>query len=145
MELEASYRHQGFTVNGGLTWTDAEISRDQITPENTGNVPRRQADVVWQLTPSYRGDHYQFGVNLIGTNDAYTQDSNQLKMPGYTQVNLFGDYRVTDALTVALNVNNLFNTFGLTEAEEATIPANGIIRARSIAGRTTSISLRYDF
>ncbi|MEG8119254.1 hypothetical protein, partial [Xanthomonas hortorum] len=75
----------------------------------------------------------------------YTQDSNQLKMPGYTQVNLFGDYRVTDALTVALNVNNLFNTFGLTEAEEATIPANGIIRARSIAGRTTSISLRYDF
>ncbi|QBH02804.1 TonB-dependent receptor [Xanthomonas oryzae] len=145
VELEASYRYQGFTVNGGLTWTDAEISRDQITPENTGNVPRRQADVVWQLTPSYRGDHYQFGVNLIGTTDAYTQDSNQLKMPGYTQVNLFGDYRVTDALTMALNVNNLFNTFGLTEAEEATIPANGIIRARSIAGRTTSISLRYDF
>ncbi|MBV6842274.1 TonB-dependent receptor [Xanthomonas euvesicatoria] len=145
VELEASYRYQGFTLNGGLTWTDAEISRDQITPENTGNVPRRQADVVWQLTPSYRGDSYQFGVNLIGTTDAYTQDANQLKMPGYTQVNLFGDYRVTDALTVALNVNNLFNTFGLTEAEEATIPANGIIRARSIAGRTTSISLRYDF
>ncbi|WP_295960199.1 TonB-dependent receptor [uncultured Xanthomonas sp.] len=147
LELEAAYRTGGFTLNGGLTWTDATIDKDQITPANAGNTPRRQARFVWQLTPSYRGERYQVGVNAIGTSSAYTQDSNQLKMPGYTQVNLFGDYRITDALTVSLNVNNLFNTFGLTEAEEASIAdaASGVIRARSIPGRTSSISLRYDF
>lgn len=147
LELEAAYRTGGFTLNGGLTWTDATIDKDQITPANAGNTPRRQARFVWQLTPSYRGERYQVGVNAIGTSSAYTQDSNQLKMPGYTQVNLFGDYRITDALTVSLNVNNLFNTFGLTEAEEASIAdaSSGVIRARSIPGRTSSISLRYDF
>jgi hypothetical protein len=34
---------------------------------------------------------------------------------------------------------------GFTEAEEGAIPANGIIRARSINGRTVSASLRFDF
>ncbi|WP_045764307.1 TonB-dependent receptor domain-containing protein [Xanthomonas albilineans] len=147
LELEAAYRVDGFGLNGGLTWTDATIDKDQITPANAGNTPRRQARFVWQLTPSYRGERYEVGVNAIGTTSAYTQDSNQLKMPGYTQVNLFADYRITDALTVSLNVNNVFNTFGLTEAEEASIAdaSSNIIRARSIPGRTSSISLRYDF
>ncbi|WP_045727048.1 TonB-dependent receptor [Xanthomonas sp. GPE 39] len=147
LELEAAYRIEGFGLNGGLTWTDATIDKDQITPANAGNTPRRQARFVWQLTPSYRGERYEVGVNAIGTTSAYTQDSNQLKMPGYTQVNLFADYRITDALTVSLNVNNVFNTFGLTEAEEASIAdaSSNIIRARSIPGRTSSISLRYDF
>ncbi|MFC3655015.1 TonB-dependent receptor plug domain-containing protein [Xanthomonas hyacinthi] len=147
IELEAGYRYAGFSLNGGVTWTDAEIAKDQITPANAGNRPRRQADFVWQLTPSYRGERYTAGLNLIGTSDAYTQDTNQLKMPGYTQVNLFADYRLSDALTVSLNINNLFDTFGLTEVEEASIAdaASGVIRARSIPGRTSSISLRYDF
>lgn len=145
LELEAAYRTGGFGLNGGLTWTDAKIDKDQITPSNVGNTPRRQAKFVWQLTPSYRGERYEAGVNLIGTTSAYTQDSNQLKMPGYTQVNLFANYHITSALTLSASVNNLFNAFGLTEAEEASIPGDDIIRARSIAGRTASLGLRYDF
>nr|WP_185823293.1 TonB-dependent receptor [Xanthomonas sp. GW] len=145
LELEAAYRSGGFAINGGATWTDATIDKDQITPANAGHTPRRQARFVWQLTPSYRGERYEVGINAIGTSSAYTQDSNQLKMPGYTQVNLFGNYRVSDALTLSLNVNNLFDAFGLTEAEDASIPDNAIIRARSIPGRTASVGVRYDF
>ena len=79
--------------------------------------------------------------------DAYAQDNNQLVMPGYTQVNLFADYRFADNWVVGLNVNNLFDTFGITEAEEGSIVANtqNIIRARSIPGRTASLSVRYEF
>ncbi|KLD73255.1 TonB-dependent receptor, partial [Xanthomonas hyacinthi DSM 19077] len=44
IELEAGYRYAGFSLNGGVTWTDAEIAKDQITPANAGNRPRRQAD-----------------------------------------------------------------------------------------------------
>ena len=48
-------------------------------------------------------------------------------------------------MTFSASVNNLFDTFGLTEVEEASFSGSGVIRARSIAGRTASIGLRYDF
>jgi hypothetical protein len=46
---------------------------------------------------------------------------------------------------VGLNAANLFNSFGFTEAEEGLIPANGLVRARSIQGRTIMASVRFDF
>ena len=46
---------------------------------------------------------------------------------------------------LSINANNLFNVKGFTEAEEGAIPANGIVRARSINGRTVSASVRLDF
>ena len=147
LELEASLRINEFFLNGGLTWTDAEISKDEITPANEGHTPRRQADLVYQLTGGYQATNWTLGANLIGTTDAYTQDNNQLKMPGYTQVNLFADYRFAEDWVVGLNVNNVFDTFGITEAEEGAIVggAENIIRARSIPGRTLSASIRYEF
>lgn len=82
---------------------------------------------------------------MIGTTEAYAQDDNQLVFPSYAYVNGFASWRVTKALTASLNVNNLFNTFGLSEAEEGSIPASGIIRARGLTGRSVAVSLKYDF
>jgi outer membrane receptor protein involved in Fe transport len=144
-ELEAAYRVGGFALNGGLTWTHARITKDEITPGNVGNTPRRQADIVGQLTASYGTERYQFGVNLIGTTWSYTQDSNQLTMPGYVQTNLFASYRISDALSLSLNFNNLFNTFGLTEAEESSLSGLDLIRARALTARTGTATVRYDF
>ena len=53
--------------------------------------------------------------------------------------------RPIERVQLSLNANNLFNTKGFTEAEEGAIPANGIVRARSINGRTISASLKFDF
>jgi predicted outer membrane repeat protein len=147
IEVEASWRYEGFFLNGGLTWTDAEINKDDISPANEGNTPRRQADLVYQFTGGYQAGNWTVGANVIGTTDAYAQDNNQLVMPGYAQVNLFGDYRFTENWVVGLNVNNLFDEFGITEAEEGSIVAGteNIIRARSIPGRTASLSVRYEF
>ena len=147
IELEASLRVNEFFFNGGLTWTDAEISQDDISPANEGNTPRRQADVVYQLTGGYQASNWTVGANILGTTDAYAQDNNQLVMPGYTQVNLFADYRFAEKWVVGLNINNLFDEFGITEAEEGSIVAGAenVIRARSIPGRTASFSVRYEF
>lgn len=145
IELEGSYSIGGFDVTGGVTWTDAEIDQDLLNPAVEGNTPRRQADFLYQLTPSYSYEGFTIGANLIGTTSSFAQDSNQLKMPGYTQVNLFAYYELMTGLTLSVNVNNLFDTIGITESEEGAIPANGIVRARSINGRTTSVSLRYAF
>jgi outer membrane receptor protein involved in Fe transport len=85
------------------------------------------------------------GANIVGTTDSYAQDNNLLKLPGFTQVNAFLSIRPVERVQLSLNANNLFDVRGFTEAEEGSIPANGIVRARSINGRTVSASLRFDF
>lgn len=145
VEVEAAYVVNDWTFKGGFTWTDAEIAKDALNPAVEGNTPRRQADVIYQLTGTYQFDSGSAGLNLIGTTDAYAQDNNDLKFDGYTQVNAFLDYSITESLTVALNINNLFDEVGITEAEEGSAAATDIIRARTINGRTTSLTLKYQF
>lgn len=144
IELEGSYRTGPFSLTGGVTWTDSEIE-DALDATTIGNTPRRQADLVYQATAQYESDLFTVGANVVGTTDSFTQDSNQLKLPAYTQVNAFVAFRPIDRIEVGLNAANLFNVTGFTEAEEGSIPANGIVRARSIAGRTVLASVRFDF
>ncbi len=147
IELEAAYRRGIFDLRAGATWTDAEISKDNITPANEGNTPRRQADFVYQITPALDFDVARVGLNLVGTTKAYAQDSNELIFPAYTQVNAFVNFRPVENIELSLNANNLLNTKGITEAEEGSITAgvDNYIRARSINGRTVSASVRFDF
>ena len=145
IELESSYRIGDFDMRGSVTWTDAEISKDALTPDVAGNTPRRQADLVYNLLARYFFDQAQLGLSLIGSTAAYAQDNNDLKFSGYTQVNAFASYNLAENLTVSLNINNLFDEIGLTEAEEGSVPANGIIRARTINGRNASMGLAYRF
>lgn len=145
IELESSYRIGDFDMRGSVTWTDAEISKDALSPEVVGNTPRRQADFVYNLLARYFFEQAQLGVSIIGTTAAYAQDNNDLKFSGYTQVNAFASYNLAENLTVSLNINNLFDEIGLTEAEEGSVPENGIIRARTINGRNASLGLAYRF
>lgn len=144
IELEGSYRTGPFSLTAGVTWTDAEI-KDALDATTIGNTPRRQADLVYQATAQYESDLLTLGANVVGTTDSFTQDSNQLKLPAFAQVNAFLAFRPIDRVEVGLNASNLFNAEGFTEAEEGSIPANGIVRARSIAGRTVLASVRFDF
>jgi outer membrane receptor protein involved in Fe transport len=145
VELEGSYRVGDFGLRAGATYTDAEINRDAISPANVGNQPRRQAKFVYQLNPSYDADRFSLGANIVGTGDSYAQDNNQLIMPGFTQVNAYLQLRPVDRVQLSVNANNLFNVKGITEVEEGAIPANGLVRARSINGRTLSASVKYSF
>ena len=82
---------------------------------------------------------------MVGTTGSFAQDTNQLKMPGYTTVNAFLQVRPTEGLQLALNANNLFNVLGLAEVTQASIPATGVVTARAINGRTLSASARFSF
>ena len=144
IELEGAYRTGPFTLSAGATWTDAEI-KDALDITTIGNKPRRQADLVYQATAQYETDMFTLGANVVGTTDSFTQDSNLLTLPGFTQVNAFVAVRPIDRIEIGLNAQNLFNSFGYTEAEEGSIPGNDIVRARSIAGRTIAASVRFDF
>ncbi len=144
VEFEGSYQTGPFTFSAGGTWTDAEIA-DDANPMLIGNTPRRQADFIYQGSAKYDDDFVTFGVNIIGTSESFAQDNNDLVLPGFTQVNLLAAIRPMDRFELALNVNNLFDINGFTEAEEGSIPANNIVRARSIQGRTVLATARFDF
>ena len=147
VELEATYKNGPFDLTSGITFTDAEISSDALNPGVVGNTPRRQADLIYQATASYTQARFFLGANIIGTTNSYAQDSNELVMPGYAQVNAFAGYEFVEGLSLNLNVNNLFDAVGLTESEEGSIVegTDNVIRARAINGRTTTLTLKYVF
>lgn len=145
VELEGNYRIGGFSIRAGATYTDAEISKDSREASNVGNRPRRQAKFVYSLSPQYETELFSVGANVVGTTSSYAGDNNLLKLPAFTQVNAFVSVRPIDRVQLSLNANNLFDTEGFTEAEEGAIPANGIVRARSINGRTISAAVKFSF
>ena len=122
---------------------DAEI-------EATGNTPRRQADFVYNLAPTYsfgnQGQHL-IALSILGTTKSFAQDDNVLVMPGYAYFNLIGKIGLTDGLSLVLSANNLFDTVGITEVEgvDGAYGSNRLARARSISGRSTTLSLQYKF
>ena len=145
VELEGRFRAGPFSLTAAGTYTDAKITRDATDATLNGNRPQRQAAFVYQATPQFDFGAISFGANVIGTTSSYTQPVNQLKMPAYTQVNGFVLVRAADNVSFNVNANNIFNVKGITEAEDAAIPSNQLVRARSINGRTIAASVRFDF
>ncbi|WP_298392886.1 TonB-dependent receptor [Flavobacterium sp.] len=150
LELEGNYRVKSFSVNGSVTYTKAEIADDVVTPALNGNKPRRQADFIYNIVPALKfggSKQHNLGFSVIGTTKAYAQDDNKLVMPGYAYVNPFINFELTKGLSASLNINNVFDTIGITEVEEGSITENtdNIVRARSINGRTTSLTIAYRF
>ncbi len=150
LELEGSYKIESFSVNGNITYTKAEITDDVVTPALNGNKPRRQADFIYSVVPAYKfggTKQHNVGFSVIGTTKSYAQDDNKLVMPGFATFNPFVNFELTQGLSASINVNNLFDTIGITEVEEGSITENtdNILRARSINGRTTSLTIAYRF
>jgi outer membrane receptor protein involved in Fe transport len=138
VELEAAWNLGDFHVNGGATFTRARISASN-TASQVGNKPRRQADLVWQLAPSYTFGPVDVGAAIVGTTKSWGDDDNKINMPGYTLVNAFATYQLNNKAQLGLGVNNLFNTLGYTEVE-----GDGHA-ARAVNGRSLKATLKYNF
>ena len=153
LELEGAYAKNDFSILGSITWTDAEIVEDRAsgTGANNGKTPRRQADFVYNLSPTYnfgKTKQHVLGLSILGTSKSFATDGNDLIMPGYAYINFLGSVGLTKGLSLSLNINNLFDTVGITEVEgvQGAAPGgNRYVTARSITGRSTSLSLRYKF
>jgi len=148
LEVEGVANIDALSLFGSFTWTDAEIvSSNDASLE--GNKPRRQADFVYSGGAVYNWDGgHSTGLSMVGTSDSYAQDANDYKLDAYYYFNAFATYRLSEGLTATLAINNLTDELGMTEAEENTpVNINGseYVRGRSVAGRSSSISLKYQF
>jgi catecholate siderophore receptor len=137
LELEAAYRLGDFRISGGATYTDAE--------QADGRTPKRQAKLVYQLTPEYVFGNLSLGASIVGTTSskddgpASAGGSLSITLPAFATVNAFANYQFTDAIAVQLTANNLFDKIGYTESND------GRGAARSINGRTVKASVKYSF
>lgn len=146
VEAELQWNIGAVRLMGGFTLTDAKITGGG----NVGNTPRRQPKLMWQVSPSWQAGTLELGAQVIGTSKSYTQNSNDVTMPGFTVVNAFVNYEVSSGLMLSLGLNNVFNTIGYTEGEPqnngcCTPGGTPVYVARSINGRSAKASLRYSF
>ncbi len=141
VETEVAYSVGDFRLAGGFTYTNAKI-KESNDPTVVGKTPRRQADVVYQITPSYTFADFTFGGSIIGTTkskDDSPAGPISVTLPAYTVVNAFANYQFTQSLQLSLGANNLFNKIGYTETND------GRGAARSINGRAVKVGLKYTF
>ncbi|MGO4378924.1 TonB-dependent siderophore receptor [Pseudoduganella sp. RAF53_2] len=139
-ELEAAWSLGDFRINGGVTYTDAEIVGAAAGQESTiGHTPRRQARFTYQIAPSYVWGQVTVGGSVVGTGRSWADDANTINMPAFHVVNLFARYQFNQKLSMSLSANNVLNKIGYTEVE-----GDGHA-ARSIGGRAVKAGLNYSF
>jgi outer membrane receptor protein involved in Fe transport len=141
IEFEGSYVSGGFSLGAGVTLTDAEVKASS-NAAIVGKEPRRQARVVYQITPSYSVGDFSIGASVIGTSkskDDGPAGNVSVELPAYTVVNAFATYQLGKGASFALGVNNLFDTLAYTETND------GRQAARALNGRTIKATLAYAF
>jgi len=138
IELEAAYAIGDFRVSGGATFTDAKIKASNDATI-VGKKPRRQADFVYQIAPSYAWGDLEVGAAFVGSGKSYGDDANTIRMKGYTLVNAFVNYQISTKALLSVSANNLFDTLAYTEIE-----GDGHA-ARAFNGRTVRATLKYSF
>ena len=143
-EFEGGVRYGSFSLAAGATVTSAEITEAE-DPALVGNMPRRQADVIFQLMPQFENDHFTVGASIVGTTESFSQDTNRLKLPAYATVNAFVQVRPIDRVVLSLNASNLFDEMAITDVASDSLPAAGVVLAQTLPGRTVSAAVRFYF
>jgi outer membrane receptor protein involved in Fe transport len=141
VELEGAASFGGFRMGAGLTYTDAEVT-ESTDKSVIGKTPRRQAKVIYQLSPSYTIGDFSVGSTIIYTGSSKDDSPAgpiSVTLPSYTVVNAFVNYTFAQNTTLSLAANNLTNEIGYTESND------GRGAARSINGRAVKLSLKYAF
>ena len=145
VEMEGGYRSGIFSITAGATYTKAKITRDKLDAALTGKEPRHQPTWTLEATPQIELRQATLGANVVTITGSYAQDSNLLRMPGFTVVNAFAVIRPIRHVELMVNASNLFDQRGFFEFNQSEVPANGIGWGRSVNGRTVSVSAKYSF
>lgn len=145
VELEGTFTRGPFSLMAAATYTKAKITEDRIGGVFTGKEPRHQPDWVFVAVPQVDLGTFAAGANIVTITSSYSQDNNLLRMPGFTTVGAYLEAQPAENLRLTVSAQNLFNTLGIFEVNQGTVPANGIGFARAANGRTVQASLRLAF
>ena len=102
----------GWRIIGSLAYLDTEVTKDNTLPVGNRliNAPKWSGSLwttyAFQGNP-LRGLEIGGGVFLVG--DRKADFANQVNVDGYARVDLFARYEINDNISLALNVDNLFD------------------------------------
>ncbi|WP_294330309.1 TonB-dependent receptor [uncultured Sphingomonas sp.] len=145
LEMEGGIKRGPFSLAAGATYTKAKITKDFFDATQTGKQPRHQPAWTLQATPQVETRYATVGASVVTITSSYSQDVNQLKMPGFTTVGGFVILHPTKAIDVSVTGANLFNAKGFLDISQSTMPTTGIGWARSVQGRTLAAAVRFSF
>ncbi len=115
----------------------------------SGNTVRRVAEEIFDVTVSYGRGRWRVGGNWNYYGDRFANNANSIVLPSYDVTTFRGSYELTPQMTLALAVNNAFNSKGLTEGnprtDEDAIALAPVFLARPVLPRRTTLSLAYRF
>lgn len=153
LELEAAYQIGKFKArfNGTIQnprYRNFNFSDTGGSGNPEGNTVRRIPLYHFGVTPSYQiNKNFNAFTTWNRTGKAYNDQSNRLELPGYSEIDLGGTYRIQRFL-IGLQITNLLNSIGVREVtglEVGEQPNNGSgILGRPILGRTVRLALTYD-
>ncbi len=146
------YRSKGVEFAGTAVYGDfrlvANLTVTDSTLVNLNTTPNGLPGYNYTVAPSWDNGVYAAGLIVTGEGSVYLDDQNTQKAPASDLVNAFAKYRITKALELGVNVNNLFDRlgpFGGGAIQQRISATQGIFDGSIPFGRTITASLRYTF
>lgn len=141
-EIELGYVYHGLILRAGATYTHSRIT-DTNEAGALNMIPQRQANWIFQVSPSYMYGPMTVGGSIIGSTQSYGNDQNTIIMPGYALLNLFATYQITPKFQAMLTADNVTNAVAYSELDS--VSGDSAEAARAFDGRTVKASIRYNF
>ena len=123
-------------LSAGFAWQDAEIrSTTNAAPagRKVALVPRTQASAWTRYDIS---DRFGLGLGVVHQASSFASISNTVVLPAYTRVDTAAFVRLADAVSLQLNIENLFNTGYFPTAHNDNNITTGGPRAARLTVRT---------
>lgn len=126
LELEGNYiisKH--FNVRGVATFQNAKAidynvwiagvagPDDDVQNSYSGNRTANIPNVMVNITPQYTSDKFYADLTWTYMGNREANFANAFQMPAFNQFNLGLGYNFTPKLKMSLNINNLFNSYGV--------------------------------
>lgn len=97
-------------ISAGYSYTDAEITKDEVNPHYVGNTPEQVAKhkaTLW--ADFYPTDNLTLKAGLRYQQGMQIDRLNSDELPSVTVMDIGGSWRVNDTWNVDANVSNLFD------------------------------------
>lgn len=150
LELEAIVKLGDLNLNFNGTLQNPEYTGYEGSESAlNGNTARRISNFYFIFRPDYNiNDAINVYVSSSYFGKKYQDIGNTFELPAFNVVNIGGSYTLNN-IRFALDVSNLFNTIGLTEADgrqDGVAPVSGeTFMGRSILGRAAKLSVAINF
>jgi len=106
-------RLRGVTLTGEYTWGDTTLgaSADFLDPEdvNTGKQLNRRARQVYRLNAQHRLGGLRLGAEYMFVGKRYDDVANQVRLGGYSLMNLTAEYAFTRSASVQVRWDNILD------------------------------------